>query len=67
MNIFDVFEQGVWGWGIGDFRSSCEEKKTITTTGNLSQTNSDDLEYFLQAVCVDNEGNIARPIDQVSR
>ena len=53
----------MWGWSIGDFRSSREEKKTIT--GNLPETNSDDLEYFLQAVYVDNEGNIAPPIDQL--
>ena len=47
-----------------------KKKKTITTTrspattGNLLETNSDDLEYFLRAVYVDNEGNIAPPIDQ---
>ena len=63
MNIFDFFNRGCGGGVLVISEVLAKKKKTIT--GNLPETNSDDLEYFLQAVYVDNEGNIAPPIDQL--
>ena len=44
---------------------SSGDRRCLQNAMCFSYFTSDDLEYFLQAVCVDNEGNIAPPIDQL--